>query len=86
MGIGMRVLVGILLFASILLLGTSGIVQQSYAGNGEIPPSYRGDNCAVTWDFTNTGGTRANPSTGTMTDGGTCTGFNLTQEPNEFLC
>ena len=85
MGIRMRVLVGFSLFVSILLLGTSGIVQQSYAGNGEIPPSYRGDNCAVTWDFT-TPGTRANPSTGTMIHGGSCTGFNLTEEPNEFFC
>jgi len=83
----MRTLVGISLFASILLLGTSGIVQQSYAGNGEIPPSYRDTNCAATHDFTNPG-TRVSPSSGELTHGGTCTGFNLNPDTdfNEFFC
>jgi hypothetical protein len=83
----MRTLVGISVFVSILLLGTSGIVQQSYAGNGEVPPSYRGTNCAATHDFTNPG-SRASPSSGLLTHGGTCTGFNLNPDTdlNEFFC
>jgi len=39
--------------ASILILGSIGIVQQSYAGNSDIPPDdwVRGDDCAATYEF-----------------------------------
>jgi len=71
--------------ASILILGSIGIVQQSY-GLTDQAPSYRGDDCAVTWDFTNPG-TRQAPASGVIFAGGTtCPGFNLNTDFNIYFC
>jgi len=76
----MRALVGITLFASILLLGTSGIVQQSYAqvqttSQADLnPPSYISDDCAVGFSY-------FPPGAGILLRGGDCDGFNLTGDP-----
>ena len=70
--------------ASILILGSIGIVQQSY-GLTDQAPSYRGDDCAVTWDFT-IPGTRQIPTLGEIVAGGTCPGFNLNTAINKYFC
>ena len=71
----MRALVTYSLFASILLLGTSGIVQQSYAGFPDPnPPSYRGEDCSVTYLYTNFGVSKTDDPQvpGSLEFGGTC--------------
>jgi len=70
--------------ASILILGSIGIVQQSY-GLTDQAPSYRGDDCAVTWDFTNPG-TRQAPASGEIFAVGECPGFNLNTDFNIYFC
>ena len=83
----MRVLVGITLFASILLLGTSGIIQQSYAGAG-TPPFFRGDDCSVGYSYEEFGtlGLPTNP--GTQFSIGTCSAGSINTDPalNDAFC
>jgi len=73
--------------ASILILGSIGIVQQSY-GLTDQAPSYRGDDCAVTWDYT-IPGSRTTPTLGAMFAGGTCAAGNpgtLNTAINKYFC
>jgi len=86
----MRALVGITLFASILLLGTSGIVQQSYAGGtSPVPPPWdRNDDCAVTHQFTTFGTPGGATDPGLQIFGGACSAGSINTDPalNDAFC
>jgi len=75
--------------ASILILGSVGMLPQSYAGNGDIPPPWdRDGNCAAT-HFFNIFGSDGNPTDpGTLVDGGACSDGNLNDDPalNDAFC
>jgi len=88
---GMRAIVVFSLFASILLLGTSGIEQQSYALANEIPPTWdRAADCAVTYLFENFLNNVRDPpfDPGAQLAGGTCSAGNINTEPslNDAFC
>ncbi len=77
--------------ASILILGSIGITQQSYALTTEIPPPWnRAADCAVTYLFENfLDNIRDEPfDPGTKLAGGTCSAGNLNTEQflNDAFC
>jgi hypothetical protein len=75
--------------ASIIILGSLGMVQQSYATIGEVLPNWdRKDDCAATHLF-NTFGTLGDPTNpGSLVDGGACSAGTLNTDPalNDAFC
>jgi len=76
--------------ASILILGSIGIVQQSYASESEVfPPWNRADDCAVAYLFNTFVGTPGDPTNpGIQHAGGTCSAGNINTDPalNDAFC
>ena len=85
---GIKLLVSAI--ASILILGSIGIVPQSYAGNGDVPPSAwdRTDNCAVTQLFETFGDPGDATDPGSVEAGGQCIEGMLNTDPalNDAFC
>jgi len=86
--LGIKLLVSAI--ASILILGSIGIVPQSYAGGVDIPPSAwdRNDNCAVTQSFETFGDPGGTTNPGSVVAGGVCIDGNLNTDSalNDFFC
>jgi len=86
--LGIKLLVSAI--ASILILGSIGIVPQSYAGNSDVPPSAwdRNDNCAVTQLFETFGDPGDPTDPGSVVQGGVCADGTLNTDPalNDAFC
>jgi len=86
--LGIKLLVSAI--ASILILGSIGIVPQSYAGGVDIPPDAwdRSDNCAVTQVFETFGDPGDPTDPGSVVVGGQCTDGSLNTDPalNDAFC
>ncbi len=85
---GIKLLVSAI--ASILILGSIGIVPQSYAGGNDVPPDAwdRNDNCAVTQLFEIHGDPGGTTNPGSVEAGGQCLDGTLNTDPalNDFFC